>query len=108
MPQDESVRRGEHIYPPFLAPPDQPLSLPAYFLAFVRNPLAATPAVIYREWTYTYRNRITYVADPARIKRILLDDFTEFPKTIIERYGEVLDPDRRDGAPAAHRAASEA
>jgi cytochrome P450 len=86
MPQDESVRRGKHIYPPFLTPPAEPLSLPAYFLAFVRNPLAATPAVIYREWTYTYRNRITYVADPACIKRILLDNFTEFPKTIIERY----------------------
>ena len=87
MPQaEESVRKGERIYPPFLTPPAEPLSLPGYFLAFVRNPLGATPAIIYREWTYTYRNRITYVADPARIKRILLDDFTEFPKTIIERY----------------------
>jgi cytochrome P450 len=83
---DESVRMSAPIYPPFLAPPAQPLSLPAYFLAFVRNPLGATPAIVYREWMYQYRGRITYVTDPALIKRILLDDFTEFPKTIVERY----------------------
>lgn len=81
-----SVRAEKPLYPPFLEPPQKPLGLLAYFLTFVRNPLGATPAVIYREPIFQYRGRITYVADPALIKRILLDDFSEFPKTIVERY----------------------
>ncbi len=85
-PMDQSTGNAAAIYPPFLEPPVEPLSLPGYFLAFVRNPLGATPAIIYREWTYQYRGRITYVADPAIIKRVLLEDFSSFPKTIIERY----------------------
>ena len=81
-PTDDS----EPLYPPFLAPPPEPLSLPGYFSAFVRNPLGATPAVVYREPIFQYRGRITYVTDPPLIKRILLDKFSDFPKTIIERY----------------------
>jgi len=83
---DESVCKGELLYPPFLKPPAEPLSLPAYFLAFVRNPLGATPAIVYREPIFQYRGRLTYVTDPPLIKRILLDEFSEFPKTIVERY----------------------
>lgn len=81
-----SAEDSEPLYPPFLAPPPEPLSLPGYFLAFVRNPLGATPAVVYREPIFQYRGRITYVTDPPLIKRILLDEFSDFPKTIVERY----------------------
>lgn len=78
--------QSEVLYPPFLAAPEKPLSLPAYFINFVHNPLGATPAVVYREPIFQYRKRLTYVTEPQLIKRILLDEFTEFPKTIIERY----------------------
>ena len=81
-PTDDS----EALYPPFLAAPPEPLSLPAYFLAFVRNPLGATPAIIYRDTIFQYRGRLTYVTDPQLVKRILLDEFNDFPKTIVERY----------------------
>jgi cytochrome P450 len=81
-PTDDS----EPLYPPFLAAPPEPLSLPAYFVNFVRNPLGAMPAVVYREPIFQYRGRLTYVTDPQLVKRILLDEFNDFPKTIIERY----------------------
>ena len=77
---------SEPLYPPFLAAPPEPLSLPAYFVNFVRNPLGVMPAVVYREPIFQYRGRLTYVTDPQLVKRILLDEFNDFPKTIIERY----------------------
>ncbi len=77
---------SEALYPPFLAAPPEPLSLPAYFVNFVRNPLGAMPAIVYREPIFQYRGRLTYVTDPQLVKRILLDEFSDFPKTIIERY----------------------
>jgi cytochrome P450 len=83
---DEDAREAEALYPPFLEPPPEPLSLPGYFLNFVRNPLGAMPAVVYREPIFQYRGRLTYVTDPPLIKRILLDEFADFPKTIVERY----------------------
>ena len=44
------------------------------------------PAIVYREPIFQYRGRLTYVTDPQLVKRILLDELNDFPKTIVERY----------------------
>jgi cytochrome P450 len=87
MLQSDGEAPGEEpLYPPFPSPPPQPLGPLSYFLNFVRNPLSVMPAVVYREPIFQYRGRITYVTDPPLIKRILLDEFADFPKTPVERY----------------------
>ena len=55
---------SEPLYPPFLAPPPEPLSLPGYFVASCAIRSAPLPAVVYREPIFQYRGRITYVTDP--------------------------------------------
>lgn len=78
------------LYPPTVTPPAAPLSLPRYFLNFVRNPLRVMPEIVYREPLCRYGDRLTWVTDPALVKRILLDDRDTFPKTPVEQ--RVLGP----------------
>jgi len=80
------------FYPPTVTPPEKPLPLPLYFLKFVDNPLSVMPAPVYRELTYQVGKRITYICDPALVKRILLDDREKFSKTPTERatFGPLL------------------
>ena len=77
---DEAV----NLYPPTVRPPPTALSLPAYFLTFISNPLRVMPEAVYREPIVQYGNRLTWVTDPLLIKQILLDSREDFPKTHIE------------------------
>jgi cytochrome P450 len=81
---------GGALYPPTVTPPREPLSLPAYFLTFVRNPLGVMPEAVYREPLCQYGARLTWVTDPALVKRILLDERDSFLKTSVEQ--RVLGP----------------
>jgi cytochrome P450 len=78
------------LYPPTITPPREPLSLPGYFLTFVRNPLGVMPEAVYREPLCQYGARLTWVTDPALVKRILLDERDSFLKTSVEQ--RVLGP----------------
>jgi cytochrome P450 len=76
---------GEPLYPPTLSPPPEPLSLPKFLVAISKNPLHVVPEVVYREPIVQYRSWLTWVTDPALVKRILFDDRDNFPKTPLEK-----------------------
>lgn len=78
------------LYPPTITPPRAPLGYLKFALAFVRNPLTVLPEAVYREPIYRYGNMLTWVTDPQLIKKVLLDDYEDFPKTPLER--RVLTP----------------
>jgi len=85
MPSSVAAEAEAPLYPPAITPPKEPLSVPGYFLAFVRNPLSVLPAAAYREPIVQYTAGLTAVVDPALIRRILLDEQEIFPKTPVER-----------------------
>ena len=84
----EKDGRAEALYPPTVSRPAAPLSLPRYVLTFLGNPLRVMPEVVYHKPIVQYGDRLTWVTDPALVKRILLDDREDFPKTHVE--GRVL------------------
>src|SRR5689334_1597359 len=79
---------SDALYPPTVAAPPAPLSLVQYVRTFLGNPLRVMPEPVYHEPIVQYGNRLTWVTDPALVKRILLDDREDFPKTHVE--GRVL------------------
>ena len=87
---DVLVKDGdaEALYPPTVSRPPVPLSLPRYVLTFLGNPLRVMPEVVYHEPIVQYGDRLTWVTDPTLVKRVLLDDREDFPKTHVE--GRVL------------------
>ena len=85
-----ATTESEPLYPPTVAPPRAPLSLLRFIPAFIRNPLTVLPEAVYEEPVYRYGKMLTWVTDPALIKRILLDEYENFPKTPVER--RVLSP----------------
>lgn len=80
------------FYPPWVRGPAKPYNVAQYFLHFVDNPLSVMPQPVYHELIYQVGRRITYVCDPALVKRILLDDRDDFPKSPMERqvFGAML------------------
>jgi cytochrome P450 len=76
------------LYPPTVTPPPAPLSLPMYLITFIGNPLRVMPRAVYHEPIVQYGKRLTWVTDPRLVKRVLLDDCDDFPKTHVE--GRVL------------------
>lgn len=91
MPQlSDAPRHAGSFYPPTVTPPEQPLSLLPYLYHFVRNPLTVLPRVAFEEPVAQYGLDLTVVTDPALIKRVLLDERENFPKTHFER--ETLGP----------------
>ncbi len=72
------------LYPPTVVPPAAPLSLPRYVLTFIGNPLRVMPRAVYHEPIVQYGRRLTWVTDPHLVKRVLLDDREDFPKTQVE------------------------
>jgi cytochrome P450 len=85
--------RSANLYPPTVTPPRQPLSLPAFLVNFIRNPLRVVPDAVYREPIVHYRagsNAITWVTDPNLVKAVLLDRREDFPKAPLVR--RVLGP----------------
>ena len=78
------------LYPPTIVPPRAPLSLLRFIVAFIRNPLTVLPEAVYEEPVYRYGKMLTWVTDPALIKKVLLDEYESFPKTPVER--RVLSP----------------
>lgn len=91
MPQtsDTPASTGA-LYPPTVTPPDEPLRLLPYLYRFVRNPLTVLPRVAFEEPVAQYGLNLTVVTDPALVKRVLLDERDNFPKTHFER--ETLGP----------------
>src|SRR5450631_4523198 len=87
-----NVLNGEQdadpLYPPTVTPPSAPLSLPMYFMTFIGNPLRVMPEAVYHEPIVQYGKRLSWVTDPGLVKRVLLDDREDFPKTQVE--GRVL------------------
>ena len=86
MPEDGSGP----LYPPQIKPPPEPLGLLKFIVSFIRNPLTVLPEAVYTEPVYRYSKMLTWVTDPALIKKILLDEYENFPKTPVER--RVLSP----------------
>ena len=78
------------LYPPQIKPPPEPLGLLKFIVSFIRNPLTVLPEAVYTEPVYRYGKMLTWVTDPALIKKILLDEYENFPKTPVER--RVLSP----------------
>ena len=72
------------LYPPTVIPPPAPLGLPRYVLTFIGNPLRVMPEAVYREPIVQNGTRSTWVMGPDLIKRVLLDDREDFPKTHVE------------------------
>jgi cytochrome P450 len=76
--------------PPELAgprAPAKPLSFFAALRAMNDNPLATIPAVAYEQPIWEAKGMFgnqLLVSDPAGIKRILLDNFTNYPKTALD------------------------
>ena len=66
-------------------PPRAPLGLLRFAVAFVRNPLTVLPEAVYEQPVYRYGKMLTWVTDPPLIKKILLDEYENFPKTPVER-----------------------
>ena len=88
----------ETFTPPYVPAPARPLPLPQFFATFVRNPIRALPAAVYRDWIVTYRtprSTIAWITGPTLIKTVLLDERETFPKTPLER--KVLGPLLGDG-----------
>lgn len=76
------------LYPPAPTPPAAPLPLARFIPRFIRNPLRALPAAVYREPLVVYpysRTGMVWVTDPSLIERILLHDADSFPKTPLEK-----------------------
>jgi len=84
MTTSSAAVENEPLYPPTFNPPREPLSLPKFLVTLLTNPLRVVPEVVYREPIYQYGHRLTWVTDPALVKRILLDERDNFPKTPIE------------------------
>jgi cytochrome P450 len=85
---DNALSAGDdapRLYPPTIRPPPAALSLAAYFLTFISNPLRVMPEAVYREPIVQYGKRLTWVTDPLLVKQVLLDKREDFPKTHIER-----------------------
>ena len=78
------------LYPPTIKPPRAPLGFLKFVAAFIRNPLTVLPEAVYTEPVYRYGNMLTWVTDPQLIRKILLEDYENFPKTPVER--RVLSP----------------
>ena len=81
---------SDPLYPPTIAPPRAPLGLVRFAVAFVRNPLTVLPEAVYEQPVYHYGKMLTWVTDPPLIKKILLDEYENSPKTPVER--RVLGP----------------
>lgn len=90
LPASDHATEADAFYPPTVTPPPQPLSLPRYLLNFVRNPLRVLPAIAFEAPVVQYGLDLTVVTDPALVKRVLLDERENFPKTHFER--ETLGP----------------
>jgi cytochrome P450 len=78
------------LYPPTIKPPRVPLGFLKFVAAFIRNPLMVLPEAVYTEPFYRYGNMLTWVTDPQLIRKVLLEDYENFPKTPVER--RVLSP----------------
>ncbi|MGZ5822592.1 MAG: cytochrome P450 [Hyphomicrobium sp.] len=76
---------SDPLYPPTIVPPRAPLGLLRFAVAFVRNPLTVLPEAVYEQPVYRYGKMLTWVTDPPLIKKILLDEYENFPKTPVER-----------------------
>ena len=85
-----ALSEGDLLYPPTVKAPRAPLGRLRFAVAFVRNPLTVLPEAVYEEPVYRYGRMLTWVTDPPLIKKILLDEYDNFPKTPVER--RVLSP----------------
>jgi cytochrome P450 len=86
IPESES----DPLYPPMIKAPRAPLGFLKFVAAFIRNPLTVLPEAVYTEPAYRYGKMLTWVTDPPLIRKILLDEYENFPKTPVER--RVLSP----------------
>lgn len=81
------------LYPERVMPPAKPLRLPTFLATFIRNPLAALPETVYRDWIHVFeagRATIAWITGPTLVKTVLLDEREWFVKTPVER--RVLGP----------------
>jgi cytochrome P450 len=96
--QDILADNDTALYQPRVPPSERRLSLPGFFLRFVRNPLSAIPREVYEEPVVVRaigRRVFVYVTDSALIKTIFVDERKSFPKTPLEK--RVLGPLLGDG-----------
>ena len=96
--QDILDTSGPALYPPRVPPSERRLSLPEFFLRFVRNPLTAIPREVYEEPVVvrSLGNRVfVYVTSSPLIKTVFVDERDNFPKTPLEK--RVLGPLLGDG-----------
>lgn len=89
QPDGDGGRRHGALYPPHVEPTPDILPLHRFLPRFVRNPLRALPAAVYRERLVVYPHargsKQVWVTAPALVERILLHEADSFPKTPLER-----------------------
>ncbi len=71
---------SDALYPPTIKPPRVPLGFLKFVAAFIRNPLMVLPEAVYTEPFYRYGNMLTWVTDPQLIRKVLLEDYENFPE----------------------------
>ncbi len=88
-----AVTESLELYPPRVEPAAKPLPIHKFLPRFIDNPIASWPRAVFDEPAFSVwsgRNAVTWVCNPADIKRILLDERDDFAKTPLEK--RVLGP----------------
>ena len=77
------------LYPPTVAPPDQPLTLWPFVAAFVRNPLRSLPVQVYRDEMIVTHPRpghtVVYVCAAHLVEQVLQTDTEVMTKSLAEK-----------------------
>ncbi|MEZ5774557.1 MAG: cytochrome P450 [Hyphomicrobiaceae bacterium] len=80
-------RADAALYPPRAEPLSEAVSLPRLALRLIDNPISVWPADIFEKPLAVTRMGTTesvWLADPAHVKRVLLDEREQFPRTALE------------------------
>ena len=91
----EAGRNDPPLYPPTVKPPGGPLSLTAFILRFVRNPISSLPRQVYEQPVYRLQREpplAVWITGPDLIETILLREADRFPKAPLEQqiFGPAL------------------